>query len=65
MCLPKLENEKLIKYTGTFKDVTYQYTNSQALASNQIIISEVNKTENVGTWEYDLTQNRIFLSKEL
>jgi PAS domain S-box-containing protein len=65
VCLPKLENEKLIKYTGTFKDVTYQYTNSQALASNQIIISEVNKTENVGTWEYDLTQNRIFLSKEL
>lgn len=65
VCLPKLENERLIKYTGTFKDVTYQYTNSQGLTSNQIIISEVNKTENVGTWEYDLVQNRILLSKEL
>ncbi|MEN9522755.1 MAG: Autoinducer 2 sensor kinase/phosphatase LuxQ, partial [Bacteroidota bacterium] len=65
VCIPKLENDKLIKYTGTFKDITYQLANENGTSTNQFIISEINKSENVGTWEYNLITNQIILSKEL
>ncbi|MEY4875571.1 MAG: hypothetical protein RL708_720 [Bacteroidota bacterium] len=65
VCLPHIENEKLIKYNGTFRDITEQKQLEKNLIENEQRLTQANNISNTGTWEYFIQQNLIKVSDEL
>ncbi|MEY2828648.1 MAG: hypothetical protein RIQ33_506, partial [Bacteroidota bacterium] len=64
-CNPHFENHVLVKYVGTFRDITEQTLTEQKWAESEKRFVTVNDIINTGTWQLDIKTQQITVSDEL
>ncbi|MCF8088005.1 MAG: PAS domain S-box protein [Desulfotignum sp.] len=65
ICQPVIINGKVTKLTGTFQDITDRKQAEKILQKNHEMLKRTEAMASIGSWEWDVQQDRVYWSEEL